>query len=111
MIREKWLISDGYKRTSIIALQDHLSALRAKADISQEELSSIIGVSRQTYSAIESGKREMSWSTYLSLVFFFHEIKSTKDMVDGINVFPTALFCKFNSESTSLISLMTEIMR
>ena len=98
MIREKWFISENDKSMSIMALQENLSALRAKADISQEELSSIIGVSRQTYSAIESGKREMSWSSYLSLVFFFREIKSTKEMVDGINVFPTALFCRFNSE-------------
>ena len=97
MIREKWSISANYKNTSIAVLQENLSALRAKADVSQEELSNIIGVSRQTYSAIESGKRLMSWSAYLSLVFFFHEIKSTRDMIDGLNVFPADLFIKFNS--------------
>ncbi len=97
MIREKWSISGSYKNTSIAVLQENLSALRAKADISQEELSNIIGVSRQTYSAIESGKRAMSWCAYLSLVFFFHEIESTKDMIDGLNVFPADLFIKFNS--------------
>lgn len=97
MIREKWLISGNYKNTSIAVLQENLSALRAKADISQEELSNIIGVSRQTYSATESGKRAMSWCVYLSLVFFFHEIESTRDMIDGLNVFPADLFIKFNS--------------
>lgn len=97
MIREKWSISGSYKNTSIAVLQENLSALRAKADISQEELSNIIGVSRQTYSAIESGKRAMSWCAYLSLVFFFHEIESTKDMIDGLNAFPADLFIKFNS--------------
>ena len=97
MIREKWSISANYKNTSIAVLQEKLSSLRAKADVSQEELSNIIGVSRQTYSAIESGKRFMSWSAYLSLVFFFHEIKSTRDMIDGLNVFPADLFIKFNS--------------
>lgn len=71
MIREKWSISENYKDMSVIALQENLSALRAKASISQEELSNIIGISRQTYSAIESGKRVMSWNVYLSLVFFF----------------------------------------
>lgn len=80
-----------------MVLQENLSALRAKADISQEELSNIIGVSRQTFSAIESGKRAMSWCVYLSLVFFFHEIESTRDMIDGLNVFPADLFIKFNS--------------
>lgn len=97
MISEKWSISANYKNTSIAVLQENLSALRARADISQEELSNIIGVSRQTYSAIESGKRVMSWSVYLSLVFFFREIKSTRDMIDGLNVFPADLFIKFNS--------------
>ena len=97
MIRDKWSISASYKKTSIDILQENLSALRAKADISQEELANIIGVSRQTYSAIESQKREMSWNTYLSLVFFFHEIKSTKGLIDGLNVFPTDLFIKFNA--------------
>lgn len=96
VIREKWTISENYKATSIAVLQENLSALRAKADISQEELSNIIGVSRQTYSAIEVGKRTMSWSAYLSLVFFFHEIKSTRDMIDGLHVFPSDLFIRFN---------------
>ena len=96
MIREKWTISEKYKHTSIAILQENLSALRAKADISQEELANIIGISRQTYSAIEIGKRTMSWSSYLSLVFFFHEIKSTKDMINGLQVFPADLFIKFN---------------
>lgn len=96
MISDKWSITENYKRTSISVLQENLSALRAKAGISQEELSNIIGVSRQTYSAIESGKRVMSWSTYLSLVFFYHEIILTKDMISGLNVYPTDLFIRFN---------------
>uniref|UniRef100_UPI00402704E6 helix-turn-helix transcriptional regulator n=1 Tax=Eubacterium sp. TaxID=142586 RepID=UPI00402704E6 len=96
VIRNKWSISEKYKFTSIAVLQENLPSLRAKADISQEELANIIGISRQTYSAIEVGKRTMSWSSYLSLVFFFHEIKSTKDMIDGLNIFPSDLFIKFN---------------
>lgn len=97
MIREKWSISAGYKKTSIAVLQENLPVLRAKADISQEELASVIGVSRQTYCAIESGKREMSWNSYLSLVFFFREIKLTSELIDGLNVFPADLFIKFNA--------------
>ena len=97
MIREKWSISASYKKTSIAVLQENLSVLRAKADISQEELANIIGVSRQTYCAIESGKRIMSWSAYVSLVFFFHEINSTSGLIDGLNVFPADLFIKFNA--------------
>ena len=40
-------------------LTDELPALRAKLGLSQDELSNIIGISRQTYSGIENKKRRM----------------------------------------------------
>ena len=52
----------------INVLTDELPVLRAKIGISQSELSNIIGVSRQTYSAIETKKRDMSWNVFLSLI-------------------------------------------
>lgn len=52
-------------------LTDSLPSLRASLVVSQSEISKIIGVSRQTYSAIETRKRRMSWTTFLSLVLFF----------------------------------------
>jgi DNA-binding XRE family transcriptional regulator len=39
-------------------LTDELPILRAKIGIKQEELSDILGISRQTYSAIETKKEE-----------------------------------------------------
>lgn len=41
-------------------MTDNLPALRAKIGLSQEEVSYIIGISRQTYCAIETHKRKMS---------------------------------------------------
>ena len=52
-------------------LRMELPVLRAKARISQEDIASKIGISRQTYSSIETGKREMSWTTFLALIAFF----------------------------------------
>ena len=52
----------------ISLLVDELPVLRAKIGLSQGELSDIIGVSRQTYSAIETRKRKMTWNTFLSIV-------------------------------------------
>jgi len=52
-------------------LSENLAALRAKAEITQEELASIVGISRQNYYAIETRRRELSWNTYLSLLYFF----------------------------------------
>lgn len=37
--------------------------------------SSIISVSRQTYSSIETGKRKMTWNTFLSLILFLVVMK------------------------------------
>lgn len=48
-----------------------LLILRAAIGISQGELADCIGISRQTYCALEQGKRQMSWGTFLSLFLFF----------------------------------------
>ena len=71
MISEKWQIDKSYKDTCIELLYENLVSLRAKADITQAEIANIIGISRQTYYAIETGQRTMSWNTYLSLLLFF----------------------------------------
>lgn len=72
-------ISDLDKDKLIGLLTEELPVLRAKIGLSQEDLSNIIGISRQTYSTIETGKRKMSWNTFLSiiLVFAFNEKTST----------------------------------
>ena len=75
--KETWMITEEEKEQLINVLTDELSALRAKADISQEEISKLIGISRQTYGAIERKTRKMSWNTYLSLILFFDYTKST----------------------------------
>ena len=100
MIREKWLIPDHYKEISIELLQSNLPSLRAKIGISQEEIANVIGVTRQTYYAIESGKRVMLWGTFLSLLFFFNAIDSTAEMMRELRVFPIELVMRFDDEIT-----------
>lgn len=96
MIRKRWLVDKTYKDTSIGILSANLAPLRVKAGITQEEISNIIGTSRQTYYAIETGKKEMSWGTYMALVLLFHELDATKDMVDDLRVYPIDMFMRFN---------------
>lgn len=48
-----------------------LPALREKMGSSQTELGELIGISSQTYSMIETRKKEMGWSVYMSLIFVF----------------------------------------
>lgn len=72
-------------------MTDNLPALRAKIGLSQDEVSNIIGISRQTYCAIETHKRKMSWNTFMSLLFLFWYNEKTKVLVSAIGVFPEEL--------------------
>ena len=73
----KWLLTNAEKYEFITTLTPNLPALRTQAEISQEELANLLGISRQTYSAIERNLRTMSWSTYLSLILFFDHNQKT----------------------------------
>ena len=57
----------------------------------------MIGVSRQTYSAIERKIRKMSWSTYLSLVLFYDHNQKTYKMIRQLSIFPQKLVMRFNN--------------
>lgn len=99
MIRAKWIVSPDYKDSYIEVLTENLLPLRTKADITQEELASIIGVSRQTYYAIETQRRQMSWNTFLSLLLFFDTNVSTHSMLRDIKAYPTELMIRITGQS------------
>lgn len=81
-----------YLRNMIVELlRKELPVLRAKARISQEDIAEKIGISRQTYSSIETGKREMSWTTFLALIAYFQNNESTKKMIGEINGLPEGI--------------------
>lgn len=92
----KWLLTDEEKDGFIASLTPNLIVLRTKAEISQEELANLIGVSRQTYSAIERKVRRMAWSTYLSLVLFYDHNQKTHKMIRQLSIFPQELVIRFN---------------
>ena len=92
----KWLLSDAEKDEFIATLTPNLPALRTQAEISQEELANLLGISRQTYSAIERKLRRMSWSTYLSLILFFDHNQKTHKMLRALSIFPKELVIRFN---------------
>ena len=86
-----WYFSKEEKQQLINKLTLALPALRGAVKASQEEISNAIGVSRQTYSAIESQKREMSWNTYMSLILFFDYNPNSHDKIRQLEVFPYKL--------------------
>lgn len=97
----RWVLTDEEKDHFITILTPNLSLLRKRADISQEELANLIGVSRQTYSAIERKIRKMSWGTYLALVMFFEHNETTGKLMRKLSLFPTDLVMRFNEGGDS----------
>ena len=71
--------------------RNELPVLRARVRVSQENIAKKIGISRQTYSGIETGKREMTWTTFLALLAFFQNNEQTKPMIDQINGFSDSM--------------------
>ncbi len=72
-------------------LTEELPSLRAKIGVSQEELSDIVGISRPTYSAVETRTRRMSWNVFLSLLMVFTQNEKTAPIIDSIGAFPDEL--------------------
>ena len=102
IVRNKkcWELPQAQKDEYILNLTSKLAALRAHADISQEDLANIIGTSRQTYYAIENRKRTMSWNTYLSLIFFYDAVENTSQMIKELGIYPSQLVEQFNDVTT-----------
>lgn len=70
------------KSALISELKSMLPILRASISISQGELAEYIGVSRQTYCALEQGKRDIGLNTFLSLFLFFTTNEKTKALLN-----------------------------
>lgn len=86
-----WQISALEKKKYMESLSDELVTLRAKAGIPQDELSKLVGISRQTYGAIERGKKEMTWEVYMALLFFFEKNSKTRKLLDDLSIYPYRL--------------------
>ena len=68
-----------------------LPVLRARIDMTQDEISEIVGLSRQTYSSLETRKRKMTWSNYIALLFVFYYNPITREAIEFAGLFPDEL--------------------
>lgn len=89
------------KESYITKMTEELAMLRAKAGFTQERLSNFIGISRQTYYAMETGQRRMSWNTFLSLVFVYDSIPETSRIMRILEIFPNDLLNQLSRRETS----------
>ncbi len=80
-------IDEVQKKILIEKLTDNLPVLRAKLGISQGELAEKIGITRQTLTAIESGKREMTWTMFLAFLMVFTKNEVSNDLLIMYNIY------------------------
>lgn len=79
---------DKEKYTQLMA--SNLKVLRAKAGMTQDDLSKVAGISRQTIVQAEA-THKLSWGTYLSLVFLFSTDEGTSELMRLLDVYPENL--------------------
>lgn len=76
------------KRMELInTMVTELPVLRARIGASQADISEKIGISRQTYNAIENGKKKLNWTVFLALFSVFSSDERTLKMLDSMEVF------------------------
>lgn len=93
---DRWNPDEAAKARYVEALTENLPALRGKLGISQGDLARCVGISRQTYCAVEGKQRKMSWDTFLALSFFFDTHHGTHDMLRSVGAYPRELIEQYN---------------
>jgi DNA-binding XRE family transcriptional regulator len=79
------------QETAIKKMTQSLPALRTMLQLSQAQLAELIGVGRQTLVAFETGKRTMTWNTFLSLLFVFSQREETKELLCVLGIYTNEL--------------------
>lgn len=84
-------VSEEERAKLINQLVDELPVLRTKLGISQDEMASLLGITRQTYSTIETRRRKMSWAVFLSLILIFDNSEQTHEYIRQSGLFPSKI--------------------
>lgn len=70
------------------AMAENLPMLRTKLKMTQEDLANILNISRHTIIGIENRNREMTWTTYLALIYIFQKNSETAKLAEILNIVP-----------------------
>ncbi len=74
-----------------VEMTKDLASLRLLLGLDRKEMGSILGVTEGKYKSLENGTHEISWNQYLTLLFMFYYNGKTKDVVEPLGLFPSAL--------------------
>jgi len=83
--------SEQRKKELIDLLTNELKVLRAKLEISQQDLANRIGITRQTYGMIEKKKHHMTWNHFMALIFVFLSNEGSKELLAHVGGYPPDL--------------------
>lgn len=84
-------MDEAQKAVLIKNMSDNLPILRKKLDVTQSELASKIGVSRNTLATIEIGKKTMTWNMFLSLILIFTKNEDTEKLLSVFDIYTDEL--------------------
>ena len=89
-------LNDERRQELCKIMSSNLSTLRAKANLSQDELADRLGFARQTISAIENDKRNMQWSTFSAITLFFSKDEEIKQLMITMGILNENVIRVFN---------------
>lgn len=95
-------ISTEDKKQLCKNMANNLPSLRAQMDLSQDELADRLGLSRQTISAIENGKRAMQWRTYTVIALFFSNDNEIRKLMLAMEILNTEVEKTLRAEKKEL---------
>ena len=95
-------LGDNRKLELCRKMASNLSTLRAKANVSQNELADRLGFTRQTISAIESKKRDMQWSTFSAIALFFSKDTEIRQLMIVMGILDDDVEKIINITSTNI---------
>lgn len=84
-------------------MAENLPVLRARLGLTQAGLAEMVGVTRQTISLVESGTRELPWSSFISLLYIFKQNEQTLPLLEVLQI--------STPEVESLFQVTTELGR
>ena len=73
----------------------NLLVLRAQFGPSQTELANILGVTRQTLSAVESDAQELTWGNFVSLLHVFTQNEESISLMEALGIYTPELTSLF----------------
>lgn len=97
------------KRKEVMTIMlEWLLVLRSALNVTQEQIAYSVGMSRQTYSSYELGKKELTWSVFMALFLFFMVNEKSRNLLSKKPGYIYTVFLLLNAsiKSTEIDTLL-----